>query len=26
MTIFRHIIFGAVIGIVFKPYMETRND
>jgi hypothetical protein len=26
MTIFRHIVFGVVIGIVFKPYMETRND
>jgi len=26
MTIFRHVIFGAVIGFVFKPYVEARND
>ena len=25
MTIFRHIVFGAVIGILAKPIMEARN-
>ena len=25
MTMFRHIVFGAVIGILAKPIMETRK-
>jgi len=25
MTMFRHIVFGAVIGIMAKPIMEARK-
>ena len=25
MTMFRHIVFGAVIGIIFKPALETKK-
>ena len=25
MTMFRHVVFGAIIGIVFKSIMEKRN-